>query len=229
LRKLTGGMESLQKRLGRGVRFFLAFQIVKDGAQVHHYEAVTQINGLAHRVGNHKRRELVSGDDAAGEFDHLVGALGIKRGRVFVEQKKIRASPCRHKEGQGLALPSGERANGVIETIFKAHTEGGHAIPDFEAESAVEGPDQATGEPSPRCQCQILLDRHIGRGAAEGILKNAADQRGSSMLWPAGDLLPREANGSRIRRKCSRHGIEQRGFSRAIGADDNDETARLDG
>ena len=52
---------------------------------MHHDQTVSEIDGLAHRVGDHKHGETVAVDDAAGEFDHLVGAFGVERGRVFIE------------------------------------------------------------------------------------------------------------------------------------------------
>ena len=67
--------------------------------------------------------------------DHLVGALRIERGGVFVQQQQFRLEPGGHEQRQRLALAAGEGADGVVEPVLEAHVEGAHAVAQFAARS----------------------------------------------------------------------------------------------
>ena len=87
------------------IRFFSApLEILNNAAAVHHDEAVAKVGGLLHGMGHHQRRQLVAPDNGVGERNHLVGAFGIKRSRVLVEQQQLRAQPRCHEQSQRLPL-----------------------------------------------------------------------------------------------------------------------------
>ena len=93
-------------------------------------------------MGYHQGSELVAVDDFMGEPDHLVGALGVEGGGVLVEQEQFGLEPRRHKKREGLSLPAGEGADGVVEAVFKAHVERANARAEIFADLAVNGDAQ---------------------------------------------------------------------------------------
>jgi hypothetical protein len=51
------------------------------------------------------------------QLNDLVGALWIKRGRMLIEEQKLRAEPCRHQPRERLPLTSREGTDWIFETV----------------------------------------------------------------------------------------------------------------
>src|SRR5579872_6343005 len=116
-------LEPFQQLVGAHAQLGSAAPIVDDAAAMHHDHPVAQGGGLLHGMGHHQRGQPALGDEAVAERRHLVGAFGIERGGVLVEQQQARTPPSRHQQGERLPLSSGKAADGVIEPVFESHVE----------------------------------------------------------------------------------------------------------
>src|SRR5437899_5349075 len=135
--------EALEELGGADALLFLAANVVDDLAAVHHDEAVAERGGLLHRVGDHESGEAVALHDLVGEGDDLVGALGIERGGVLVEEEQAGFAPGRHEECERLTLAAREAADGVVEAVLEIHVEGADDVAHLVAESASESEAEA--------------------------------------------------------------------------------------
>jgi hypothetical protein len=55
------------------------------------------------------------------QLNDLVGALWIKRGRMLIEEQKLRAEPCRHQQRERLPLTSREEPIGFLRRCSDLH------------------------------------------------------------------------------------------------------------
>jgi hypothetical protein len=105
-----------------------ALQIMQDSAFVHHYDALTEMDCLLHRVRHHQGREFVTLNNVVSQSNDLVGSLGVKRGGMLIEKQQLRLEPGSHKQCERLSLAAGEAADRILQAIFKAHVERPDAI-----------------------------------------------------------------------------------------------------
>ncbi len=153
----------------------------------------------------------------------MVRALGIERRRVFIQQQQLGFQPRGHQQRQRLALAAGERTDGVVETAFQPHLERGDTFPQRFHQMRRQSPAEPTRMPTSARQRKIFSDRHRGRGAAERVLKHAADEPRTFVLRPFCDVVIGKPYGAFIDVERTRDGIQQRGFSRAVHAEHDDE------
>ena len=100
--------EAANEILGADAAFFGAGVVGVDATLVHHDDAGAEGGGLLHGVGDHQGGQAVLGDDALGEADGLVGALGVECGGVLVEEEEVgspRASKTECKPMNALENP----------------------------------------------------------------------------------------------------------------------------
>jgi hypothetical protein len=97
-----------------------------------------------------------------------------------------------HEQRQRLALAAGKAANRIVQAVFQSHVERADAVAQLATQFAVQRPAQSARLAAPRRQRQVLGDGHVRRGAAEGILKNAANEFGAPVLGPARDVASRD-------------------------------------
>src|SRR5690606_11930489 len=114
---------------------------------------------------------------------------GVEGGGMFVEEEKGRSQPGGHEEREGLALAAGERADGVVEAVFESHAKRGDAGSEFVHEVAGERPGEPATTAAAGGEGEVFRDAHVGGGAAEGILEDAADEAGAFVLGPSGDVV----------------------------------------
>jgi hypothetical protein len=70
---------------------------------------------------DHEGCEFIVCDDLFGEVDEKVRASGIESSSVLVEQQEFGTQPRGHEKSEGLALTTGETADGIFEAVFQAH------------------------------------------------------------------------------------------------------------
>ncbi len=72
---------------------------------------------------------------------------------------------------------------------------------------------------------EVFRDAHVGRGAAERVLEDAADEAGALVLGPAGDVVAGDLDLAVVGEEGARDGVEKGGFARAVHAEDDHELA----
>lgn len=101
--------------------FVVAGVLAHDSPLVHHDNAVGEVDGLLHGMGDHEGGEFFLLNNFPGKLSDLVGAFGIEGGGMFIEEEQAGADPYRHEESQRLALAAGEGADGIVDPVFEAH------------------------------------------------------------------------------------------------------------
>ena len=135
--------------------------------------------------------------------------------RRLVEQEKARAAHKRAGDGEHLLLAARERAA----TLGAPLAEDGK-----DAEHALEVFVEMTGRGRGRAHLQVLQHRHAGEDAPPfRRMGDAAahDAEGGQV----GDVLAVEGDGAAGGARVAANRHQQRGFSRAVGADQGDDLA----
>ncbi len=83
--------ESSEEVLRAQTGSLAAFEIVQDAALVHHDDAIAEIDGLLHGVGNHQGGELISRNNVVRQANDLVRGLGVECCGVLIKQQQVRA------------------------------------------------------------------------------------------------------------------------------------------
>ena len=189
-------------------------------APVHHQRAVAKLQGLVHIVGDHEGGDMVFRDGLTGDFQHLFCRGGVQSGGMLVQQKELRRLEGGHHQRQRLALAAGKQTHRLLHPILQAHVqlsqlfpEGGLFRPGHMAEPAAGG----------RRQREIFLNGHVGCAAAHRILEQTADLAGALIFRQGGDISSVQINAAAVGEKAAADGVEESGFSCAVGADDGDE------
>ena len=124
-------------------------------------------------------------------------------------------------KGQGLALAAGEEPHVIFQTVLKAHVEEPELLPEELSSPPVEA-DAETLEPFFEADHHVVLQGHVGGGAGQGILENAADGPGADVFRRPGDILAIQNDATGVRGHGSGQEVEQGAFSRPVAADDGD-------
>ena len=74
---------------------------------------------------------------------------------------------------------------------------------------------------------EVFFYRHVRRGAAERVLKQPPDNAAALMLRCEGDVTSRKRYAAGVGIEAARYRVEERGFPRAVRADNGRKVARL--
>ena len=171
---------------------------------------------------------LSRADDFVGETDDLVGAFGIERGGVLVQQQQFGLEPGGHQQRQGLPLSAGKAADRVVDAIFQSHVQRADAVAQFVACSF-----RCNAQPSPRgwprraAMARFSAMVMFGAVPLKGFWKTRPMSR--ARLCSGQRVMSRPASVMRagVHEKRAGDGVEQSGFSRAVGADDDEKRSRF--
>ena len=183
------------------------------------------VDGVAHIVCDHQRGQPVFGHDAVGQLQHLGGGGGVECGGVLVEQEKLRLLQRRHQQRQRLALAAGQKADLGRHAVFKPKAQRRKLFAVQLALRLCHAPAERPPLAAAQGQRQIFLQLHVRGRAHHGVLEHAADEGGALVLRQIGDVRPAEHDRTAVHGPHAGHGVEQRGFSGAVSADDGDEIA----
>ena len=75
---------------------------------------------------------------------------------------------------------------------------------------------------------EVFLDGHVRRSTAQRVLKEPPDHAAAVMLACKGNILFIQQDTALINIKAACDGVEQRGFSRTVRADDRHEIAAVE-
>ncbi len=114
-------------------------------ALVHHDQAVPHIGRLLHGMGDHNGGQPTTLDNFLRQAKHLVGALGVERGGVLVEQQQTRADERRHHQSNSLPLAAGKQPDRGFEAVLQAHAKIGDSIAHLRTHAPAQRPAQAAG------------------------------------------------------------------------------------
>ena len=78
------------------------------------------------------------------------------------------------------------------------------------------------------CKREIFLYLHGGCGAGHGVLKYSAYVLCALVLGKSGDVLAVDDDGAFVHRPHARNGVQRRGFSCAVAADDSHKVAVIE-
>ena len=213
--------KAVQQTVHGGVGALLAADVQHDVAMVHHQCTVAQSQRVVHIVGDHQAGQVVFGHDLFRQFQHLVRRGGVQGGGVLVQQQQFRRDQRGHQQGQCLALAAGQQAHRLLHPVLQAKAQLGEF---FRKEVAVLLRDAGEGRRVPRCpqegQRKIFLNGHMRGRAAQRVLEHPTDGLGALVVWQKGDIFARQRDGAGVGDELARNGVEQRGFARAVGADD---------
>ena len=131
----------------------------------------------------------------------------------------------RHQKRQRLPLAAGKQADLGGHALFQPKAKARKQLAVILPLRLCHAPAKPALLPAPVCQRQVFFDLHIRRGTHHGILKNAADELRALILRHSGDVLAADEDRAGIHRPNARNGVQQRGFARAVAADDRDEIA----
>ena len=219
----SGGLLEAVEEIGNShVGTLFAGDVQNDLTGVHHDGAVAELQCGLHIVRNHHTREVVFLHGVFRDLEHLFGGGGVKRGGMLIEQKELRRVICGHHKRERLALAAGKQTHGLGHAVFEPHTEQGEA---FAKHLSVLAGDRAEPTAVPRCEREVFFDGHARCAAAHGVLKQAADAAGTLILRHEGDVLAVKLDLAAVREKAAGNSVEERGFARAVCADDGDEIA----
>ena len=168
---------------------------------------------------------MVLRHDLVREGKDLGGGLGVESGGVLIEKQQLRLLEGGHQQRQGLALAAGEQAHLGGEPVLQPQVQGLEQGPVLLPLSLGDAPLEAPGLAPAGGEGQVLLDLHGGGGAQHGVLEDPADKGGALILRQAGDILPADGDAAAVHGEGAGDGVQQRGFARAVAADDGDEVA----
>ena len=148
---------------------------------------------------------------------------------MLVQQEQLGGHHGGHEQCQGLPLTAGEEAHRLAHPVLQAHVQPGQLLPEERlvglGDPAEEGPLVLGG--AEIGQGQVLLDGHVGGGAPHGILEQTADLAAAAVGGQIGDVRPVQADGALIHKEVPRHGVEEGGLARAVGANQSMDFSRL--
>ena len=176
-------------------------------------------------MGDHQGHEAVFGHDLLGQLQHLLSGAGIQRGGVLVKQQELGPAQRRHQQRDRLALAAGEQANLRRQPVLEPQAEVGEQRAVILALKLRHAPLEAALLSAAQRERQIFLQLHVRRGAHHRVLEHAADVHGAPVFRQGGDILAVEQDLPAVHRPHAGHGVEERGFARAVAADDGDEIA----
>ena len=186
-------------------------------------------DSVPHIVGDHQRGQLLLTNDAFRHFQYLGRRFGIQSGGVLVQQQQLRLLQRCHQQGQRLTLTAGKQPHLGGHAVFQPQIQALEQLLVFFPLGGGNAGPQTASLAAPLGQRQIFLDLH-GRGRAHhGVLKDPANVAGPLVFRQIGHIHPVDRDAALIYRPDARHGVEQRGFARAVAADDRDEIAVVQG
>lgn len=219
-RVARAGLEALQQIVHAHMRTLFTADVQNNPSAVHHQRPIAERECGAHIVRHHQTRQLLPGGNARGHGENLLRRPRVKRRGVFVEQQKLRLGDRCHQKRQRLPLPAGQQSDRLAYPILQSHIQLAQPLAEVFAVTAADAAEPAA---APGGERQIFFDRHARRGAAHRILKQPSDDLRAPVLRQKRHVLPVEEDFAAIRQKAPADRAEQRGFSRAVRADDRDE------
>ena len=160
------------------------------------------------------------GVDLPDDLENRLHELWGEAERRLVQEQEARAGEERAADGEHLLLAARERPGTLIETLLQAREQREHAVaiaPDVLAVRAREG-----------AQVEVFVDGEIGKDAAPlGDLRQAEAQ--DLVRRPSREVLAVERDRSAGGLHQSTHRAQRRRFAGAVGSDQRDDLARLDG
>ena len=167
--------------------------------------------------------------DLPGQAQHLLCCRGVQGRRVLVQQQQLGRDQCGHQQGKRLTLSAGQQPHGLLHPVLQPHIQQGQPVPE-ELLLRFAGPAEKSVLILGSAQIgqgQVLLDGHMRRRPPHGVLKQPPYFPAALVLRLEGDVLPRQADGALIHIEGPRDGVEEGGFTRAVGAHDGDEVPLL--
>ena len=186
-------------------------------------------NGVFHVMRDHQRGQPVLLHDAVRQVKHLGGRARVERGGVLVEKQQLRLLQRRHQERQRLPLAAGEQTDLRGHALLKAEIERMETFLVLGALRLCDAPFQAPVLPAAGGEGEVFFDLHGGRGAHHGILKHAAEKRGTLMLRQAGDVRAVNDDLAAVDLERARNGVQHSRLPCPVAADDSDEIAVVQG
>ena len=175
-------------------------------------------------MGDHQAGQAPLRHDLLRQRQHLLRRGGVERRGVFVQQQQLRLGNGGHQQRGRLPLAAGEQPHPGLEPVLQPQVQLLQQIPEMGAVPSVDREEAAAGLARVR-QRQVLLDGHVRRGAPQGILVQAADVQRALVVPLPGDVLAVQQDLSPVQPEFPQYGVEQRRFSRAVGAQHGDEIA----
>ena len=121
---------------------------------------------------HHNGCKLLPGNKLVCKVKYVFRRLWVKRGRMFVKQKKFRLFQRRHKERKRLALASRKQTHFACHPILKAQTENFQLFMVELAFLFCYPPAKPSALPAPVSYCHVFFYLHICGGPAHWILKH---------------------------------------------------------
>ena len=170
---------------------------------------------------NHQAGDVPLGDDAFGQLQNLIRRDGIERGGVLVEQQELRRDHRGHQQCERLSLSTGEQADRGFHPVLQPHVQRAELFAEKLAVLSVDAAEQRMLVRRAQIRDgEVLLDGHMRRRALERILKQMADAAAALVVRKEGKIDAVERDKAAVHEKGAGNGVEQRGFARAVGADD---------
>ena len=162
----------------------------------------------------------------AGELQHLFRRGGIQGGGVLVQQQQLGGDQGGHQQGEGLPLSAGQQPHRLAHPVLQPHAQ---QLQPLGEELLVLSADAAQGGGALRRaevgQSQVLLDGEGGGGAPEGVLEQPPDDPAAPVVGHESHVPAPQGDGAGVHGEAARHGVEQGGFPRPVGANDGGEVA----
>ena len=177
-------------------------------------------------MGNHQAGDLVLRHNGLGQSENLLRRGRVQGGGVFVQKQQLGGDHSGHQQGQCLALAPGKQTHRTFHPVFQPQFQLGKPLPEFlplpagdhgEGRAALAGPHIGQG--------QIFLNGHVGGGAFQRVLEQPPDVFAALVVRLVGDVYSVQADGALVHRKRTGNGVEQRGFSRPVGAQNGDKVS----
>ena len=180
-----------------------------------------------HVVGDHEAGDLFLRHDALGQLQHFLGGGRVQGGGVLVQQEELGGDERCHQQGQRLPLAAGKQAHRLLHPVFQPHVEQGQLLTEDLFVLAGDAGEDGVGRGScPQVsQRQIFFNGHIGGRALERVLEQVADDLAALVFRRKRDVLPAQINAAFIRNEAAGDGVEEGGFTGAVGAHDGGKIA----
>ena len=221
------GTEALQQIVHGEALTLLSADVQHHPSGIHHEGSAAQLQGVFHVVGDHEAGNALPLHDFPGEAEHLLRRGRVQCGGVLVQQEQLGGHHGGHEQCQGLPLTAGEEAHRLAHPVLQAHVQPGELLPEERlvglGDPAEEGTLVLGG--AEIGQGQVLLDGHVGGGAPHGVLEQTADLAAAAVGGQIGDVRPVQADGALVHKEVPRHGVEEGGLARAVGAHDGHEVS----
>ncbi|MPN19989.1 hypothetical protein SDC9_167364 [bioreactor metagenome] len=196
---------------------------------MHHDQAVAQLQGLLHVVGDHHCGQLVTLHHLIGQPGDQRRTLRVERRGVLVQQQNTWLGERRHDQRQRLPLASREQPDARGQPVLQAQLEGLQFFAElFTARVGDAQFERASTSAGPGDR-QILLDRQVRAGAGHRVLEDPAHLAGHPIVGQPGDIFTIDPDAAQIGAVAPRHHIQQRRFAGAVRSDDGREIPGLQG